>query len=267
MTRKKTPSNLAAKAPQSTAFYSASNDPGVVAKELSENVDSWADMSDAVKSEIVALNVATNAMPKGPLMSVSDDMVYQNERNPQLHTMRLVKALGSSSGPFLTYMLDRLATTLRASGGLSDASLNGALAFVNSLNPKNEAEAMLAVQMFLTNDAAMRAMRTLNGAQYTDTSQQFGNLCVKLMRTFTMQAEALAKLQRGGVQTVKHIHIDNRGGQAVVADTVHSGGQNAKIESQPYEPSAALPCQNAAGVVVPMSSYAGQEALSDPRRG
>lgn len=267
MTKRKTPAKLPAKPPQSTAFYSASNDPAEIVRDLADNVEGWADMSDAVRSEIVALNIATNALPNGPRMAVSENMVQQNASNPQLHTMRLVKAFGSSSGAFVTYMLDRLATTLKAAGGLTDESVNGALAFVNSLNPKNEAEAMLAVQMFLTNDAAMRAMRTLNGAEYAATAQQFGNLTVKLMRTFTMQAEALAKLQRGGVQTVKHIHIDNRGGQAVVADTVHSGGQNAKLQDQSHEPSAALPCQNTAGVVVPMSSYAGQEALPDPRRG
>ena len=266
MTKRKTPAKLPAKAPQSTAYYSESNDPAEIVKAMAENVDGWADMPESIKAEIVALNIATNAMPNGPRMAVTENMVQQNAKNPQLHTMRLVKALGSSSGPFVTYMLDRLATTLRAAGGLTDESLNGALAFVNSLNPANEAEAMLAVQMFVTNDAALRTMRQMNAAEWADTQHRCGNLSIKLLRTFTMQAEALAKLQRGGVQTVKHIHIDNRGGQAVVADTVHSGGQNARIESQPYEPSAALPCQNAAGVVVPMSSYTGPEALPDSRR-
>ena len=245
---------LPAKPPQSTAHYSASNDPAEIVKELADNVDGWTDMSEAVKSEIVALNIASNGMPKHPKMAVDGNVIHPNAVNPQLHTMRLVQAFGSSSGPFVTYMLDRLATTLKPSGGLTDESLNGALAFVNSLNPANEAEAMLAVQMFLTNDAALRAMRTLNGAEWAGTANQFGNLTVKLMRTFTMQAEALAKLQRGGVQTVKHIHVHNRGGQAVITDHVHTGGQNAKIEYQSDEPCAALPCQDASGVVVPIAS-------------
>ena len=126
---------------------------------------------------------------------------------------------------------------------------------------------MLGVQMFLTNDAAMRSLRTANAADWVDTTAQFTNLSVKLMRTFALQAEAMAKLQRGGVQTVKHIHVDNRGGQAVIADQFHQGGANGKIQNQPYEPSAALPCENTAGVVVPMSCYTGQEALPDSRRG
>ena len=254
MTKRKTPAKLPATPPQSVAYYSESNEPAEIAKAMAENVDGWADMPDSIKNEIIALNIATNAMPNGPKMAVSESMVQQNASNPQLHTMRLVKALGSSSGAFVTYMLNRIATTLKAAGGLTDESLNGALAFVNSTNPANEAEAMLAVQMFLTNDAALRSMQTLNGAQYADTAHQFGNLTVKLMRTFTMQAEALAKLQRGGVQTVKHIHVDNRGGQAVITDHVHTGGQNAKIEYQSDEPCASLPCQDASGVVVPIAS-------------
>lgn len=266
MTKRKAPAKLPAKPPQSTAYYSESNDPAEIAKAMAENVDGWADMPDYVKAEIIALNIATNAMPNGPRMSVTENMVYQNDTNPQLHTMRLVKALGSSSGAFVTYILDRLATTLKASGGLNESSLNGALAFVNSFNPSNEAEAMLAVQMFVTNDAALRSLRTANAADWVDTNAQFTNLSVKLMRTFATQAEAMAKLQRGGVQTVKHIHVDNRGGQAVIAEQFHQGGANGKIQNQPYEPSAALPSQDAAGIVVPMSSYTGQEALPDSRR-
>jgi hypothetical protein len=48
-----------------------------------------------------------------------------------------------------------------------------------------------------------------------DTS---GNLAVKLLRTYTAQVEALAKLRRGGEQTVRveHVHV-HAGGQAVGA--------------------------------------------------
>lgn len=244
-----------------------STDVSKIAKGMSESVTGWSDMSDAVQQEIIDLNLLALAMRQSPVMNLDGLEISYNLKNPQLHTMRLVRTFASASNAFINYMVGRLATVLRGSGNLTAESLNAGLAFIDGTNPQSEAEAMLAMQMFLTNDAAIRAMRQMNSAEWADTIHQFGNLSVKLMRTFTLQAEALAKLQRGGVQTVKHIHIDNRGGQAVVADTVHSGGQNARIESQPYEPSAALPCQNSAGVVVPMSSHAGQEALPDSRRG
>ena len=96
-------------------------------------------------------------------------------------------------------------------------------------------------------------------------AHQFGNLTVKLMRTFTMQAEGLANLQLGGVQPLKHIHVDNRAGRPSLPIQSIVGGQNARTDSQPNKPSAALPCQNAAGIVAPMPGYKGQDALPDSR--
>ncbi len=63
------------------------------------------------------------------------------------------------------------------------------------------------------------AMELLGRAKRVEEIQQFdsaGNMAVKLLRTFTAQIEALAKLRRGGEQTVRveHVHV-YRGGQAV----------------------------------------------------
>ena len=44
-----------------------------------------------------------------------------------------------------------------------------------------------------------------------------GNMAVKLLRTFALQAEALAKLQRKGEQIVKVVHV-HPGGQAIVGN-------------------------------------------------
>jgi len=264
MTKRK---NVPAKAPQNEVNLVDSVDQDEIAKNMAKHVDGWADMDEAVQKEIIALNIMAMSMHRPPTMRVNGAKIDMNDKNPQLHTMRLMRTFASSSPDFINYMIGRLATVLKGSESLTAEALNAAFAFIDGLNPKTELEVILAVQMFATNDAAMRATRQMNSGSFIDTIHQFGNLSVKLMRTFTMQAEAMAKLQRGGVQTVKHIHVDNRGGQAVIAEHVHQGGQNARIENQPYEPSAALPCENTAGVVVPMSCYTGQEALSDPRRG
>lgn len=263
MTRRKT------KPPtkHTTVNLITSRDPVVIAADMARSVDGWADMPEAVQQEIVALNIMAMSMHNPPSMRVDGNTINMNASNPQLHTMRLMRTFASSSADFINYMIGRLASVLKGSETLTPESLNAALAFVDGINPKSELEAMLAVQMFATNDAAMRATRQMNSGSFVDTVHQFGNLSVKLMRTFTMQAEALAKIQRGGVQTVKHIHVDNRGGQAVIAGQFHQGGQNGKLQNQPHEPSAALPCENSAGVIMPMSSYAGQEAMPDSRRG
>jgi hypothetical protein len=47
--------------------------------------------------------------------------------------------------------------------------------------------------------------------------------------------ETIDRLVRGGEQVVRHIHVDNRGGQAVIAETVNTGVQeNGKPVEQPY---------------------------------
>ena len=54
-------------------------------------------------------------------------------------------------------------------------------------------------------------------AEFIDHLHAFGALATKLLRTYTMQTEALAKLKRGGEQTVRveHVHV-YPGGQAIV---------------------------------------------------
>jgi hypothetical protein len=51
-----------------------------------------------------------------------------------------------------------------------------------------------------------------------------GNLAVKLLRTYTMQMEALLRYRGKGEQkmTVEHVHV-YQGGQAIVG-AVHQGG-------------------------------------------
>ena len=48
---------------------------------------------------------------------------------------------------------------------------------------------------------------------------------MKLMRTYTAQVEALARLRRGGEQRVivQHVNV-NEGGQAIVGAVSHPGG-------------------------------------------
>ena len=57
---------------------------------------------------------------------------------------------------------------------------------------------------------------------------EYGNLATKFLRTYTAQLEALAKLRRGGGQTVRveHVHV-YEGGQAVVGNITQTSGGDA----------------------------------------
>jgi hypothetical protein len=59
------------------------------------------------------------------------------------------------------------------------------------------------------------------------------NTAVKLLRTFTMQVETLAKLQRGGEQVVKVVHVHS-GAQAVVGNVINgaTGAQGVGVPDE-----------------------------------
>ena len=70
--------------------------------------------------------------------------------------------------------------------------------------------------------ALLRAHKAETVSQY----EVAGSMAVKLMRTFVLQAEALAKLQRGGEQVIKVVHV-HPGGQAIVGNKCSYGWPEA----------------------------------------
>jgi len=146
------------------------------------------------------------------------------------------------------------------------------LSFIESMEPQNQAEALLLVQMYVTHDAAIRALSQLGSAEWVPTAQTFGNLATKLLRTSQGQMETLARMRRGGEQVVRHVHVDNRGGQAVIAENVQTGGKgNGKIDDQSHATGAAgvgpaLPSPDPFGNGVPIPSREGAEAVPYARR-
>lgn len=148
---------------------------------------------------------------------------------------------------------------------------NAALSFIESMEPQNQAEVLLLVQMYVTHDAAIRALSQLGSAEWVPTVQTFGNLATKLLRTSQGQMDTLARMRRGGEQVVRHIHVDNRGGQAVIAENVNSGGaKNGKIDNQSVATgtaggSAAMLGADTFGNGVPIPSREGEATLQNAR--
>ena len=84
--------------------------------------------------------------------------------------------------------------------------MNAAIAVVESLQPQNEAEAMLAIEMAVTHAVAMgllgRVSRT-GEHMMLDHLAVYGNIAAKFVRAYTGQMEALAKLRRSVVQVTR----------------------------------------------------------------
>ena len=121
--------------------------------------------------------------------------------------------------------------------------LNAGIAAVAGIGPQNEAETMLAVQMLGTHSVAMEMLSKAKHATNTDQLERFGTLATKLLRTYTTQLEALAKIRRGGSQkvTVEHVHVYS-GGQAIVGNvTGGQGGGRVESTGQCHAPALAGP--------------------------
>lgn len=157
--------------------------------------------------------------------------------------------------------------------------INAGIAAVAGIGPQNEAETMLAVQMIGTHSVAMEMLSKAKHAANTDQLERFGTLATKLLRTYTTQLEALAKIRRGGSQkvTVEHVHVYS-GGQAIVGNV--AGGQGGgRVEStgQCHAPaltgSAALALQADPSMLRPdagrdpmhVAVREGEEAMPDAR--
>ncbi|WP_157934110.1 hypothetical protein [Microvirga ossetica] len=147
-------------------------------------------------------------------------------------------AFGSTSHDFVTRGLSNLTTAMQRKGQSDPTQgLNAGLAVLGGLQPENEIEAMLAMQMAATHEAAMDMLATARASTMLPTLGTCGNLAVKLLRAYTQQAEALAKLRRGGEQTVRveHVHV-HPGAQAIVGNVQHGGGGSQQNGNQPHAP-------------------------------
>lgn len=184
---------------------------------------------------------------------------------------RLQDAFGSRGLAFPTSGLNHLIAASRLKDGNVDGTrLNALLAIVDGLEPVNEVEAMLAVQLAVAHGLAMELLLR---AQKVDQIPQLdcaGNLASKMLRAIATHVELLNKLKGGGKQTVRveHVHV-HPGAQAIVGNVSTGGRGGEKSEHQPHaphdnqtgeprslthEPGAAMPSMDASREPVPVAS-------------
>jgi hypothetical protein len=141
---------------------------------------------------------------------------------------RLRSAFGTVERAFANLMLNGIINAACDGGrahppGAED--INQALAAVSGIGARDETEGMLATQMVATHFAAMSVLRRLKGSDTIRQQDSNGNLAAKLLRTFTMQVQALQRYRGKGQQkvTVEHVHV-HAGGQAIVGPVAPAGG-------------------------------------------
>lgn len=188
-----------------------------------------------------------------------------------LSLLKIQKAFGSHSLDAVNARSSDLLKYLGSVNAANDSRMNAALSFVEEMAPTDQAQAMLLVQAYTTHDAAIRALSQLGTSDWADHSRMYGNLANKLLRTFQGQMDTLMRMQRGNEQVIKHVYVDNRGGQAVFAENVSPRGGNGKGGNQPHaayaiDGGASLPGSDPFGNGMPIPGGVGPEAVPHARR-
>jgi hypothetical protein len=142
----------------------------------------------------------------------------------------LREAFGNTlSDEFVDVALGKLVEALRPGpfDHLEEATLNAALATVDSMQPRSELQALLAIQIVATGLAGMRFLRQSQTQMTADYIDIYGNFAIKLLRLQSEMLAAFERYQRGSKQTVevRHVHI-HAGAQGVVGivNTERAGG-------------------------------------------
>ena len=147
-------------------------------------------------------------------------VVHEDEAAGCQHLMR---ALGTDSADFMAGVLSQLANAVSPGKDADGAAINFALAVISGVEPKDELETMLAMQMVAVHMATMTFTRRLAHVETIAQQDSAERALNRLMRTYVAQLEALKRYRTGGEQKVLVQHVNvNDGGQAIVG-TVDRG--------------------------------------------
>jgi hypothetical protein len=105
--------------------------------------------------------------------------------------------------------------------------LKDLLPLLHAIGPKNELEVMLGIQMIAVHNFGLRCLNIANQPeQDLEIGVALTNMANKLLRTFTLQVDALNRLKGNGGQKVivEHVHV-HEGGQAIVGQVNTSKGK------------------------------------------
>jgi hypothetical protein len=136
------------------------------------------------------------------------------------HRAHLREAFGNTmSNEFVDVMLGKLVEALRPGpfDQLDEPTLNAGLALIDSIQPRSEMDALIAVQIVATGLSGLRFLRQSQHHMDENFIDVYGGYAIKLLK---LQAELLHTLdrhRRGNHQTVEvqHVHV-YPGAQGVV---------------------------------------------------
>ncbi|OUS20371.1 hypothetical protein A9Q95_08285 [Rhodobacterales bacterium 59_46_T64] len=143
---------------------------------------------------------------------------------PALAHILMMADLGTCDPHFLKGVQGQVASTGTHGRKIDEVASNFLLSVVRGVQPRDELEAMLAVQMGAIHQATMMMARRLNHVDNIAQQDAAERALNKLARTYATQMESLKRYRTGGQQkvTVEHVTV-NEGGQAIVGAVTQGG--------------------------------------------
>lgn len=177
------------------------------------------------KKELPAAKEAAAHFPKF-LMDENGTLQVNMESEEQ--RINFLNLLGTTESKTAIQALTQIVSFIsEGNGSLSVADkINAVLPMIKAINPKDDLEGMLSLQMIGVHHMTMEVIkRGMLPNQTVDGVTSNVNRTTKLARTFIAQLDALNKHRSKGQQkmTVEHVHV-NKGGQAVIGSVEKGGG-------------------------------------------
>ena len=159
-----------------------------------------------------------------------ETMIELQDADDPLTYVKMSEAFGTADADLRAHLLVQVVNTFKevsedGTGTEVQATVaNKVIPMLSGIQPQDEIEAMLAVQMIGVHNMAMDCIGKATRTDRVDFMSTYMNGATKSLRTFAAQMEALKKYRTGGQQKmiVEHVHV-NEGGQAIVG-TVNQGG-------------------------------------------
>jgi hypothetical protein len=148
-------------------------------------IDPTESNSPAQSTEIQRVPAGRKAPPRVRKPSPHHDKCLAPTADLDSHRARLREAFGETmSDEFVDVMLGKLVEALRPNqfDQLDEPTLNAGLALINSVQPRSELEALLAVQIVATGFSGMRFFRQSHRHMTEDYIDVYGSYALKLLR-------------------------------------------------------------------------------------
>lgn len=189
------------------------------------------DLTEFEAAAVSTLRKKRRSHVRAPNMKLDIDEENQNlivghkGMEPMAAAALAMHELGTADSRFYEGVMEQVAALGRQGTPVSETSSNFVLSVVAGVQPQDEIEAMLAIQMGAIHQATMMMARRLNQVETIPQQDAAERALNKLARTFKSQVETLKRYRSKADQTVRVERVEvQEGGQAIVGN-VHNGGR------------------------------------------